>query len=168
MDIATVSFWKHCIQNSYKQTTACWSIVSLSLSKQFQLCVQLYMCSLTNNRGLLHKWLLYESFHKDWSDPWINFLLPLECYKFSGSAWNVDPREAVMSPWHLFTFYKTDAEQYFCIKYVSVTGDDGTWIQTEEGDYDYSRLLWFSANRDSVIIIHKIILLPQLVAILFE
>jgi len=96
-------------------------------------------------------------------DPRINILLPLERSKFFGLAQNVDPHEAVTSLWRLFTFYNLDVEQYVnkTIKYVPVTGNNGTWIQTDDGDYIYLIFI------NSVIIIDKMTLLSPLVAILF-
>jgi len=48
-----------------------------------------------------------------------------------------------------------DVEQNLCIKYVPVTANDCTCIETKDGDYIYSRFLCFSVN--SVMIIVKII-----------
>jgi len=82
--------------------------------------------------------------------------------RFFGWAQNVDLWEAVTSPWRLFTFLEMDVEQNFCIKYVPDAGNDRTWIQTEDGEYIYSRFLWLTANS-----IDRIVLLSLLVAILF-
>jgi len=61
----------------------------------------------------------------------------------------------VTPSWCLFTIFQVDVEQNLCVKYAPVTANDGTWIQTEDVDYIYSRLLWLTVN--SVITIAKFI-----------
>jgi len=59
--------------------------------------ITLYVYTSPLTRGLLHEPLIHGSFHKYWSDPWINFLFPLKRSKFFWIGLKRRPREAVTS-----------------------------------------------------------------------
>jgi len=81
------------------------------------------------------------------------------------SIQNIDPRKVVTS---LFTHFKVDVEQNHSVKYIHVTGNYSTWIQTQDSNYLYPHLSDYHLSIYSVIIINKRILLYLSVAILFQ
>jgi len=63
--------------------------------------------------GLLCERLIHGTLQYLWNDPWIN-----------------------STPTGVLEFL--DVEQNICVKYVQVTANDCTWIQTEDGNYIFS------------------------------